>query len=326
MVKPLQKLSLDARLGAAADSAALARKAVTPVGKTMGEAIDRRSEVVKENEALKARVTELEAQDAVVKLDPALIDQSAWANRDEANFSGDNEDFLALKAEIQSAGGNVQPIKVRRAGERYEVVFGHRRLRACRELGLQVLAIVESLSDQDLFVQMDRENRARKNLSPYEQGAMYRHALAQKLFPSMRSMADRLGVDPGNVSKAMSIAELPEAVVQAFESKLDLQYRFAAPLSKACEHNLAAVTAKAREIARMRPRPKPTDVANLLVAAGAGARAGAAPSSAEVDEVGDEGIVVKKDKHGALTIKLPSAIDAALERKILAFIAKTIGA
>ena len=84
---------------------------------------------------------------------------------------------LALKSEMESAGGNVQAIKVRpipgTEPQEYEIVFGHRRHRACLDLGLEVLATIESIDDKELFKEMDRENRQRADLRPYEQGLMY---------------------------------------------------------------------------------------------------------------------------------------------------------
>ena len=76
----------------------------------------------------------------------------------------------------------------------YEIVFGHRRHRACLELGLLVVTLVKDLTEQELFEQMDRENRQRKDLTAYEQGEMYRHALDEGLYPSMRKLSESLGV------------------------------------------------------------------------------------------------------------------------------------
>jgi len=126
-------------------------------------------------------------------LDPRLIVRSRWANRHPSNFSGDA--FAQLREEIRQAGGNVQPIKIRplpspgtpaQPGEvapRYEIVFGHRRHEACLLEGLPVLAMVADLDDRTLFIEMDRENRVRKDLTAWEQGVMYRRALDTGLFP-----------------------------------------------------------------------------------------------------------------------------------------------
>lgn len=241
----------------------------TAPGAMMAFATDARSELVRENEQLRqqaADASQLKGQlhDALSELDqwngakaarlidPKSVVVSRYANRHEHNYTG--PEFAALRADIESAGGNVQPIKVRRlaaaghAAPQYELVFGHRRHRACLELGLQVLAVVDNLDDRTLFIEMDRENRARKDLSAWEQGAMYRSALRQGLFPSNRRLAEAIGVDLSAVGKALALADLPDEVVAAFRSPLDLQFRFAKPLADALAANREAVLAAARAL------------------------------------------------------------------------------
>ncbi|MBK7616962.1 MAG: ParB N-terminal domain-containing protein [Burkholderiales bacterium] len=67
-------------------------------------------------------------------LDPTLVASSKWANRAPESYSG--LPYESLKRDIEECGGNVQPIKVRGTADRYEIVFGHRRHRACLELGI----------------------------------------------------------------------------------------------------------------------------------------------------------------------------------------------
>lgn len=183
---------------------------------------------------------EAQAVHVAQRLDPRLIVRSRWANRHELNFDG--AEFAELREEIRQAGGNVQPIKVRplvelsaaKPGEiapRYEIVFGHRRHEACRLEGLPVLTLIVQLTDQQLFVEMDRENRSRKNLTAWEQGVMYHRALETGLFTSKRALAGALGVDHSALSKAVALAELPQQVVDAFPSPLELQFRWGQPLA-----------------------------------------------------------------------------------------------
>lgn len=155
-------------------------------------------------------------------LDPSSIRPSRWANRHESTFQ--SVEFVKLKEEIAAAGGNVQPIKVRQDVTRggYEVVFGHRRLRACQELGLPVLAIVVSIDDRSLWEEMERENRSRANLSPYGQGRHYKAALDQGLYPSIRRLAEVINVDVSQASKVIRIADLPDVVINAFSSPRDI--------------------------------------------------------------------------------------------------------
>lgn len=209
------------------------------------------SEVLRENQALKEDLKIWSDATPARKLDPALVVASKWANRHEDSFK--DEAFESLKSDIDSAGGNVQAIKVRPlAGsdpQRYELVFGHRRHRACLELGLPVLALVESITEQALFQEMDRENRQRADLRPYEQGVMYARALDEGLYPSLRKLAEEIGVKAPNVSVAIKLAKLPAAVLDAFPSRRDIQYRWVGPLSDALESNPDAVLAKAAQIA-----------------------------------------------------------------------------
>jgi ParB family chromosome partitioning protein len=215
---------------------------------------------------LEARLKQFEGVLPVRLIDPEKILASKWANRDTRHFS--SEEFAQLKEEISAAEGNVQPIKVRPLPgdeERYEIVFGHRRHRACLELGKPVLAMVEEVSDVDLFKEMDRENRTRLDLSPWEQGMMYRRALDEKLFASQEQLAKELGVDAGNLSKALRLAGLDQRVVSAFSSPLDLQYRWAKPLMEAVKEDEEGVLARAAELSKEGAQRLAKEVFEILV-------------------------------------------------------------
>jgi len=98
------------------------------------------------------------------ELDPALIDPSPYPDRLPDD---DDLDFEALKKLISDEGQKV-PIGVRphpETPERYQVVYGHRRWRAARELGVAVNAVVVSLSDRELVIAQGIENSARQDLS-----------------------------------------------------------------------------------------------------------------------------------------------------------------
>ncbi len=200
------------------------------------------------------------------KLDPKLVVPSRWANRHEAAFA--SAEFLRFKADIEHAGGNVQPILVRPAGDtgNYELVFGHRRHRACLELGLPVLAVVHTgpMGEVDLFSAMERENRERADLSPWEQGRMYRNALDQGLFGSQRKLAETLGVSHTWVRKALAVADLPEAIVQCFSSPLEVQFRHADEIGKALEADQRGVLRRAEKL-RQSSRLSASSVVATLV-------------------------------------------------------------
>lgn len=281
-----------------------------------------------ENRALKDRLKEFEDATVVEFLDPKQVRASRFANRHELSFGG--ADFEGLKAEIASAGRNVQPIKVRRlksAGEgaptQYEIAFGHRRHRACLELGLPVAAIVEDLSDAQLFAEMDRENRERANLSPWEQGLMYKRALDAGLFPSLRKLASAVGVQVGNASTAVQLASLPDEVVTAFDSPLVLQHRWSAQIHAALERDRQGVLERARELAGLSPRLPGKDVLQRLLGVADGREVA---SPVEFLAKGRRVGVLGKDPSGGLHLRLtPQALTAVKERKLIDFLNKLLG-
>jgi len=274
---------------------------------------------------LQAQVAKYEGAQLVTKLDPRRIKQSRWKNRHELSYS--TQEYAELKAEIDAAGGNVQPIKVRLVGkgadgqDEYEIVYGRRRLRACLELGFEVAAIVEDMDDLELFKEMERENRSRADLSPWEQGVMYKDALDAKLFTSQRQMAAVLNVSPGALSMALALASLPDEVINAFPSPLELQYRWAAELTQALEKDTARVITVAQELVAKSPRPKAKEVLVALLSTEVRKHDAAKELRAGDRVVGS----FAKDAKGGINLKLKAgALNAGNEKKLIEFVERLL--
>lgn len=287
----------------------IVEKPKTAIG-AMAQFTDRQSTAIKEVESLRDQLKEHEGSRPTKLLDPKLIVRSKWANRHDLSFK--DKDFAELKADIKVKGCNVQPIKVRPLKGRpglYEVVFGHRRHQACLELEIDVLAMIEDLDEKSLFVEMDHENRQRKDLRPYEQGVMYARALDEGLFPSMRKLAEEVGVEAGTASKAIALARLPAEVLAAFVSPMDLQFRWASDLTQAIQKNPELVLSKARVFPGETPRVPSAQVYKILV--GQGVSRGNAPSSGHRVVSGKTLLAtIKEGKQGATTIDISVALNA----------------
>ncbi len=327
-----------------------ASKAKTAPG-SMLQFMTAQSAAVKEAEVLRDRLASYEGALPARRLDPAAVQVSAWANRHADSYQ--DAAFLALKADIAAAGGNVQPIKVRpvrqtnpanptgpttpagpaergvgpsnpqaagvaaQAVARFEIVFGHRRHRACLELGLPVLALVEDLAEQQLFEQMERENRARTDLSAWEQGMMYARALDQGLYPSNRQLAQAIGRDLGDVGKALSLARLPLAVVQAFRSPLDLQYRWAKPLADAQQRDPDGLVTRARDLKAQAGQRSPKQIFDHLVATASPAQQSAEPDIG-IRLGGRQVAVVCSDEQGHTLVRFAKGLGAERRRALAA--------
>ena len=264
-------------------------------------------EVEGEVAALRDKLARYDGALPTRKLDAQSVRRSRWANRHESAFQ--TPEFARLKADIELAHGNVQPILVRPLqgqADQYELVFGHRRHQACQELGLPVLAAIwtEPLSDAELFAAMDRENRERTDLSAYEQGAMYQRALDESLYQSQRRLAESLGVSHTWVRKAIAVAQLPPAVVECFRSPLEIQYRHADLIGVALEKDRKQVLRRAEKL-RALERPR---TATAVVSALVGTSTETAEPTHQPLEVGGKQVGRwSKDRAGRLNIQIDSA-------------------
>ena len=299
-------------------------RAKTAPGTMMGF-LTAQSTAIHEAEALKERVKTLEGEAPLRKLDPSTVRASKWANRHEASFL--TAEFQELKAEIAAAGGNVQPIKVRpvpvlngstpSTDATHELIFGHRRHRACMELGIPVLAAIEEASDVSLFEQMERENRGRKNLSAWEQGTMYRKALDDGLYGSLRRLAESLGVDVSLVSKSVSLARLPEPVIAAFQSPLDIQFRWAAPLAEAMQKDPDGTLERARTLASARGDLNATGVFSKVIGLSDPMLNGSTPSILTISKAGKVAGKLTTDGKGRAVVRFEAGTIPESKRKAL---------
>ncbi|AYD05103.1 plasmid partitioning protein RepB [Neorhizobium sp. NCHU2750] len=141
--------------------------------------------------------------EVIVELEPELIDGSFISDRLEDN----DAEFLALVDAIKTNGQNT-PILVRphpSEDGRYQVVFGHRRWRAAKSLGLKVRAVVKPMDDQTHVIAQGQENSARANLSFIER-AVFAKGLEERGYGrEVVSMA--LSANASTLSKMMSVTE-----------------------------------------------------------------------------------------------------------------------
>jgi ParB family transcriptional regulator, chromosome partitioning protein len=161
---------------------------------------------------IEARLT---AGEVVVDLDPVAIDASFVADR----LSQDDEEFQNLLEAIRTRGQD-SPILVRpnpHERGRYQVAFGHRRLRAAKVLGRQVRAVVKTLSDRDLVLAQGQENSARANLSFIER-ALFARRLEDGGY-DRETIMSALSVDKTMVSRMISVAsQIPTDVIKEIGS------------------------------------------------------------------------------------------------------------
>ena len=103
-------------------------------------------------------------------------------------------------AQSLRANGLIQPVLVRKAGERYEIVAGERRWRAAQRAGLlKVPVTVRDVPDEKLLEVALIENIQRENLNPIEEAQAYRR-LSDELHLSQEEIASAVGKDRATIA------------------------------------------------------------------------------------------------------------------------------
>ena len=138
-----------------------------------------------------------------------LIDANPFQPR--RTFSADK---LKELTDSIRASGVVQPVLLRRADERYQLIAGERRLRAAREAGLtSIPAVVREIGDRDALELALTENLLREDLNQIEAAQGYA-LLQQKHGMSHEEIAERLGLDRSTITNTLRLLRLPPEVQQ----------------------------------------------------------------------------------------------------------------
>jgi ParB family chromosome partitioning protein len=113
------------------------------------------------------------------------------------------------------ANGIIQPIVVRRAGDRYHIIAGERRWRAAQQAGLpRVPVIVRDVADgnqRSLLEMALIENIQREDLNPIEEALAYRR-LADEFGLTQEAIASAVGKERATVANTLRLLKLPDEV------------------------------------------------------------------------------------------------------------------
>jgi len=113
-----------------------------------------------------------------------------------------------LGASIRESG-IVQPILVRRRGERYQIIAGERRFRAAQANGLATVPVtVREVADEHLLELALVENIQREELNAIEEAQAF-HRLQEEFRLTQEEIARRVGRDRTTVANTLRLLRLP---------------------------------------------------------------------------------------------------------------------
>src|SRR5258705_3193370 len=130
----------------------------------------------------------------------------------------DDQKLEELAQSIRS-NGVVQPLLVRRVGNRYQLIAGERRWRAAQLAGIQKIpAVVKDIPDDKLLELALIENIQRQELNPIEEAQAYRR-LMDTLTLTQEGVAQRVGKDRTFITNYLRLLRLPEDIQQMVEEE-----------------------------------------------------------------------------------------------------------
>ena len=119
-----------------------------------------------------------------------------------------------LTRSIQS-NGLIQPIIVRKIGDRFQIIAGERRWRAARKAGLvRVPVIVRDVvqgEERSLLEMALIENIQRENLNPIDEAQAYRR-LSDEFRLTQEDIAVKVGKDRASIANVLRLLKLPDEV------------------------------------------------------------------------------------------------------------------
>ena len=145
----------------------------------------------------------------VSEIDLTMIDSNPYQPRRDF----DEGKLEELAASIKEHGV-IQPIIVRRAGTRYHVIAGERRLRASRIAGLkEIPAIIKEAGESEMMQIAVIENVQRQDLNPVEEAAAYKR-LIDEFALTQENVSDLVGKSRSAVANTLRLNKLPIDVLE----------------------------------------------------------------------------------------------------------------
>jgi ParB family transcriptional regulator, chromosome partitioning protein len=154
----------------------------------------------------------LAPSDVFAQVDIDLIDPSPFQPRTRFR-----EEALEELSRSIRASGIVQPLVVRRIGNRYQLIAGERRWRAAQRAALaRVPAIVRDVRDEMALEMTLVENLQREDLNPVEQARAFQR-LTDEFHLTQEEAAERTGKDRATIANSVRLLRLDDTILDLIE-------------------------------------------------------------------------------------------------------------
>lgn len=135
-------------------------------------------------------------------------------NRSQPRIVFDSTGINELSESIKEHG-IIQPLIVRKLGDKYELIAGERRYKAAVEAGLQKVPVIISDINSDKSAEVALvENIQRKNLTAIEEARSYKNLL-DKGYLTQEQLANKMGISQSSVANKLRLLQLAPEVQEA---------------------------------------------------------------------------------------------------------------
>ncbi len=140
--------------------------------------------------------------------------ESIIPNRFQPRLSFDEKALEELAASIKEHG-IIQPLVLRKVGDKYEIIAGERRYKAATIAGLtEVPAIISILDDNKSAEVALVENIQRKDLTSIEEARSYKKIL-DKGYLNQEELAQKMGITQSTIANKLRLLNLTQEVQDA---------------------------------------------------------------------------------------------------------------
>lgn len=134
-------------------------------------------------------------------------------NRFQPRLAFDEKELNSLSESIKKYGV-IQPIVLRKIGEKYEIIAGERRYKASLLAGLMKIPAIINQTDDNTSAEIALlENLQRKNLTVIEESQSYKKLLDRGF--TQDEIANKLGVSQSSIANKLRLLNLPKEVQEA---------------------------------------------------------------------------------------------------------------
>ncbi len=147
------------------------------------------------------------------EVDIDLIDPNPYQPRTRFR-----EEALEELAQSIRSTGVIQPVVLRPAGERFQLIAGERRWRAAQKASLhRIPAVIRAVTEEQALEMTLVENLQREDLNPVEQASAFERLTAE-FHLTQEEVASRTGKDRATIANALRLLRLERPILEMLET------------------------------------------------------------------------------------------------------------